>query len=734
MAQPYTDLNPNVAGPETLQNTLNYSRGFDADKSSAGFLKLTADTLDMGIKAGDAYTKEVIRQELTDKIDTERTKTTEEASLVSTKKDLLNSGVPALVDLNGQLEDLSKARSQGVMRDSQYWARIEAISKQARARYAGYREHIDNTVASLVGTIPANKLVSTMMDDAQKNTTAHMSEQEKFEQGYIKENEKWLPPGYAEAVAAGKRPGFNETRAYVINAKRAENSLEQKKLGLNVGNLDNETRNKMTAEVAAQDVGTKVSFALDPILKNIESMSITAQEEVSRSGGLSIQTEANVRKKLGEARTKLTLLMDKTLSDPSYLSLTRDQRNGIRQEFEARLNSMETAFLNKDFGLLTARATSLKAMQESDEATVLRSSELALIAAVNKTAGPQVANTYATKFFKEIAEPKFMDRMVAKIEADRLLTGQSDPGQAIANLSRRGVSPQTINSTVKVPLSMIFEPNVPYAVKDNIIKSYYGSPEKADALLAGAKEQADRRTIFESLVNPQIAKAIKDHSTATGSPALFENYSKWATNAFITNFTKELGDLDSIMASPNIKVTYQNGQFVATPSDQLKERGLTDPVSRTALQTADRFAAVLNGDRLKGINVSIKNMVPVWEAGGVDPNKAIGEILLGYRGSTEATSNGLESVLSKTSRGYRDTIDMLRKPLRLTQDQLGSFFNDIEKIKTDFQNDYTDQLGSLRKIIELADKLRYTPGDRVSTNIEDMTNSPGRFAEPKLTQ
>ena len=661
MAQPYTELNPPVdSGATTTPSTINQSRGFDPNLSKAGAIKTSGDALDMGIKTADQFVRDTIKDTAYKEIDAVRDEYGARDSALNQRRFDNESAIPSGLGIAGKnLDDLQRGYQQGTIKYSQYLARLDSAARQLRAQYPGYRDYIDNTISNITGFTPANRLVTQLEEEAKK--LGHATEEEKFQRQYLKENEAHLPPNYYSSVKNGTRYNFLDIQQYVANDKRTKADMDKMKANISIEKEGTDLYTQKLNRLAVFDINNSIGKALEPVTKQLGDIQLKAQEEEKRTGAVSPGTEAEVRRSIGLVKEATSKIVESKLNSQDYRLLSTDAREKIRKDASNIISGLEDSYTNKDWGTLTARLHAVKASTESADMAALSDTGISILGAVNRQAGPQVANTLAIRLAPDLASASTLHRLTSQIEANKLTLGMSNPSKTLDKLADVGANPNITRVTVQAPIDLILNSNVTPTVKTKIIDSYYGPNSNPDDILNKAKTSQDRRALFDIFTKPEITKEIVNQAKQSGNPEVLNKYTTWTNKAFAGTFFKELADLDSIMTSPNVEVKYNptTNQFVATPKDMSGLRGLENTPAKIALDASQRISNLLNGDRLSGINQAIKNMLPVWKEQGLDPITQVGQIVSSHHSIIEPSASGFETVLNKVTKGYNDVIKNL---------------------------------------------------------------------------
>lgn len=185
---------PQALPNEEPKSYLGYSKPIEQPRpevstSLESLFKSIGTTLSGVAVSADTLIKDSARDGLNKDIDAERGRFTNELAQYSKdagapgqsgqQSSLQGNGMDAMAQDTGddaevpdevtgigdQVTNLTNARGAGKISPTQYWLAIDNIAKDYRARYAGHREFIDQTISSITGHNPANAYMSSIMSD-----------------------------------------------------------------------------------------------------------------------------------------------------------------------------------------------------------------------------------------------------------------------------------------------------------------------------------------------------------------------------------------------------------------------------------------------------------------------------------------------------------------------------------------------------------------------------------------
>ena len=179
-------------------NTSFWARPIEQPKSdvSKGITyKAIGSALGEGIKFADQYAREgivapttaneagALRDQFVDALNTAR-ESVEPQPLGAPKS--LSAGeqkqLPQNIQNVGQKVDmLQKAMESGRLSETDYYGRVNALAKQLRSQFPGYRDEVDREIARVTGVHPANQYIRGMIGDMNHLISQHTQSKDRFE-------------------------------------------------------------------------------------------------------------------------------------------------------------------------------------------------------------------------------------------------------------------------------------------------------------------------------------------------------------------------------------------------------------------------------------------------------------------------------------------------------------------------------------------------------------------------
>src|ERR1700678_19316 len=94
----------------------------------------------------------------------------QQQSLVDAQQPPVPGGLQSGLDRAKQL-GIAQIQNLGKVNDTQYTMQLNALAKQMRAQYPGFKDYIDEQMKSVSGVDPANAVMKNLLEDINHNAT-----------------------------------------------------------------------------------------------------------------------------------------------------------------------------------------------------------------------------------------------------------------------------------------------------------------------------------------------------------------------------------------------------------------------------------------------------------------------------------------------------------------------------------------------------------------------------------
>jgi len=639
-------FNPDVQQVQE-PNYLNQSKGVDAPRPNKSFETLFEGLGNVGdglVRTIDSSNKADIQNQVVAGVDAIRGATgvdvaTDRAAQGNTLvPNQAGSPVPSAISkASSDVARLKDAYDQGKINDSYYWGRVNALAKQIRTQYPGYREEIDSSFSSVTGANPANalrKAIQSDFDAAQGKLEQAGNKEDAFVNQNLPEISETIPD-YWQRRAAGNPVPFDEVRARVAQKQTQNAALKEQGTRMDLlskqGALDAETAQSNATLNANTIVNNSVAAG-------VQALGSKIQEAIK--GGKPIPPEqiAEFQAAYGQLRAKAEVSINQFLNNPygddktkTPASIIKDsgKLKSIKDNALANLDSMKELLTNGQYGVFQMNASIAKASTDYTTSQILQRSE-----AARKISAANAISSVALNSLT-LARPQILDEFseaINNVHIAESVTGEGSITKQLDNLKNpssnklgRGAASRLIDDKV----NFIGSKDAPDNAKVNVAKSLFSDQE------SGFLEKfagSDRLRVFQKLTAPEVTKEMQRLRTA--DPNTYENYRKWATNSFSTLLKTQANTIQDINAyNEDVKLTfdpaamqYQISIADAKPNANLPVTGQV--IAGTVNVLANKLRLNEAQQALAPINAALKNLAPIINEGNKDP-EALAKVLTG---------------------------------------------------------------------------------------------------------
>jgi hypothetical protein len=625
---------------ERPENFTGYSRGIDATPNTAlGTLFGTlGETLQNSALAADRLTQEKIRDEIYEDVDAIEDNLygdagLDDATLFSRAPN--KQPLPAQLASAGEnLDRLQAAYERGALRESHYWGRLNAMVKQLRHKYPGYRTEIDNMVSAVTGARPANALRNALFNewDAQASQTDPLSKL-----ALEMANEGTLPLDF-DARMNSENP-YNHTSLMMIRATKNAEVWERNRrtaalteLAAN-DQLTTKEATRMFRIEANQSVRTTLgdmTTSLGTQFRNLSGQINTMQMNVAAGEPGSEEMVTKLAGSLGELRAAMTDLLNNEFlkswdGDPSrsYVNfIDEDTKKKIIDEALAPINMLEESLYNQNFGMTKAITNWSTALQNDanrmlmEQVPILRTFKSA-----QDAMGPD-----GFSFFLSL-NPELQNGLAKTILDYHKARAASDPTFSVSESFEEAealeVESEFYDGVVKQWTNMVTEMstgNVPLEVVQKNVDFMFG-PNAGRVM--SQLDDASRYQYFSRVASPIVTEQMRKLRDM-GDVESWENYQTWVTQSFMVLFQSKVVTMQNASQSlfvPGMSVVWdeKNAMF------RLNSGSPVDfAIPGMPLSGLDNMN--VNG-QLSELNSAIRVVKPILEDAGGEVGPEIYELL-----------------------------------------------------------------------------------------------------------
>lgn len=501
------------------------------------------------------------------------------------------------------LERLSTAQRRGVVDENTYWARMETVSRQLRARYPGHRDYIDQKISSIAGGKPANQIVQNLMAQAAKGSNSAL-EQEKNRREFI---EKLTIEGmYTPEL---EQMEYSQLLAYSGPLFSRRQALTQQRTELDVlGTVD-----KVQGERATKLAQTSVQIGLAQTVKNVasplgkdfETLNRQIIEASKSDKPLDADTQEKLRADFGRLKMTAMASLQSDLIDNYQTTLTKQQREEVLAPAKEFFDMLEQGLVDPKSGLFMRTINRLEAYEKQDLNKLMDVPGMRMAQAVTKVIGPQNS---ALVLQNNATLRTAIDKVLVSDIFDQSFDGK---GPAIADRIRYAASANELDPKVPKTLmnNFIQVLNNPTSTPEAVTKAAQAMYRMDNTFLSNDIVPVNEQpAVFTRLVNSSTYDKLKE---VGGQPV--EDYRNWAKGNFLNVFRRYADDLKGVDAG---LVTFdaKAGEFkVAAEVAATGGRGGASPDAARNLAIRDAAAKVTV------LNTGLRAINPILKDQNIDP-------------------------------------------------------------------------------------------------------------------
>lgn len=533
-----------------------------------------------------------------------------------------------------RLKMLDTAYKSGKLRESNYRAQLELVSRQLRYRWPGFREEIDQIMSQATGSLPANAVRNALMEEALKKDHDEDSP-EKRRQNLIDWMTKEgiiLPPDYQDR-------DLDSLRGYTNNetAKRYNNaSIRDKITTEQAVRTDRDTRGEDAFRVQlAQEAATVLNNSFGIVAKNNEQF--TAIINKMRSG----------QPLQGQEREFALQLMNKTKAEigtrVAQMKLDwagKVPAEKINKEVEAlyaRHNEIEDSMLNQKTGLLTFHANAAKLETDNANYNLLKKyPQIANINAIKENLGPDLANTV---LLQSGTLPNLASQLSTMVINDTLDVNGGSLSKNLDKIFEEGIkSKPAFDFIMKSLQSAVESDSVNDRVTGRVLDALYNDKNTNIIAYAGTNDKAN---FVLQMANPSYVKSIrKKLDQGVINQNQWNTYKSWLEDSATRVLRVEASTANQIVSTrKKMSLAYDDKQHILVTGERNEETGLIQRGVEYALEGAAKSS-------VDEVNKLLMGLSTVYKAEGIDPNTKIPDMIakMGIDLNAQRQPTALDSV------------------------------------------------------------------------------------------
>jgi len=543
---------------------------------------------------------------------------------------------PNAPEVEKQMQRLAEARAQGQIGDTSYYTKLEALSRQLKARYPGYRDVIDQKFQSITGVVPANALRREIDQQLEKQAHSAATRANSFET-FAKQKAEYLPPDFWNKY--GTANAYSETYIYQYVQRQERDKLEH---DIRMGDLaEAKANNENTSERARQVATGMVTNTVTKVLSDANTSitggkgSITQMviDMAGKGTAVSPKDTESMIVALNQLETQTALGLRQRLFTPDRNGISLAQHindpkkvQDIIDQGMEQITTLKKAISTGDFSTAAANLRLSTAMQQETGRQILGSDAIRRLSVIKDKIGDVgmsiiLADEKQRKTLMGAILTDNVSRIVTDPEAkftegfDRIKKDPSASGadykKYMDDWRRLVTSGQVPPDGVKALMQAVFKENEGLNILDKFTEK-------------------DRVNVYLQMGGPQVAAAVKQ----LNDPEVTANYLKWMDSGLNTVFGTHLRGMAKESNTNGLWTTAWDpavGRFVPqiVPGSEkkLEQLGLYLPGS------VPNFKNIMGPefDNLEQINKGLQSWAPAMKALGKDPTQSLQQFMDQYQ-------------------------------------------------------------------------------------------------------
>lgn len=596
---------------------------------------------------------------------------------------LMGTEIPSAVGiasnrLGTKLEGLKARYMNGDLQNSAYWSRAEAEVRAVRAQYKGYESHIDQKSAEILGTIPANALRQSVLQDVDQLFKKMQSASDKQTAFYHQNGEiiAQYYPDFNSMRVNGTAPSYSYIEDLVARHKADDAVMDRKLKGLNLEDKTDAANVNRISAVASEQSTTVVNRAMQAGLNqamagfsgNFQDYIKSLQDKATNGTPLTPQELEKARNGISQLRTNIQLNLETRFNQPwsdndptsksmnFYFSKNPGRKEQLLKSAMAPIDALEAGITNPQTGLATIAAASVKFHDDEFSRKMVTSDQFwpgikFLQDRVGNQAMPLVINDNSqvvpTKLIPllQSLQGKHFGAIGLGYNTDfaeAWKSVQEMPGASQAEKSA------TAKSVVKNGVGLIMaSQDLPTGAK---FAQAMFAPSFNIFDKIGPKEEANN--FLTSVTSPPFIKRMQElrDSGPEGQKA-WKTYTDWTGRNTFTSVKQQGATLTEGISSGDIKVDYDPKTFQVLMEPKASNNSVLRPGS-----FLDNMLSTDYSKPRDEINKVLRNYAEVVKADGRDPTRAVYGLF-----------NQLVNVAEPAKQGFFSTIgEAIKKQIQPT--------------------------------------------------------------------
>ncbi len=568
----------NPQNPTEPENRMNYSQGYKPDLSTATLIEDSGKLMSLGVAVTDEAIKKGIKEEARAAVEPVRDSAT---SYLETKQYEIPSEVTQGIS---KLGAMTEAKASGRLNESHYWNLLDAKARELRARHPGYKDYVDERIASLAGANPANRLVQELFQEAK---AGQGSAQKEYDWMFKQAVELGVVPDYAEQASKGTPYTYAELTSKVTKRRAdiAYIQLTRDQLQLkHAKKADTEDDNIQAASKEIQTYMTDFVYNATGPESKLQEMLKTANATAGANGGnYSPEELTRISAAVNQAKMAYTSHVNKVMTAPfkdgsSYytrIPKAADRENLLNQGLDY-FKAWEVALHSKDGGMMGALANANELQMQGDIRAITSDAKdgpfFRRAQVLQKLMGPYAVQMNVFQRPEGISKIGNFLYNNAQIDSWSGKSGDTNATDTFKSLKAQKAESSVYRANLDKNLTELGKANIPANVFEEAAHFYFG-PKNMGFLTAVDEKTGqpilnfdDKFGLYQKMVDPRVvANFIK---YAAEKPELYNNFKQWTQYNFAALMKEAASNAQKLAVnSPNYTLRYdlETSNFVADP-------------------------------------------------------------------------------------------------------------------------------------------------------------------------
>ncbi len=520
------------------------------------------------------------------------------------------------------LGDTRKAYLNGNLKDSNYAARIDSMSRQIRARYPGYRDQIDGIISKTLGQSTANDLRRSLMSEW-NTEMSNLTEEEKAFHSEVVAGSKAgvLPPQYYEREAAGNPYSKEETRAFMAARYQQDADIDRTKKAYELNKASDDAAHTGLTKVAQKDIALTSQRIVEGAFSVDGQTFAQVQQKVTQgfTKPWSPEETAQITASFAQMQSSVKTQLWSKMNDPYYSDLSPKEKEDLVNQGMAQLDVIKDQITNQQFGLLNFSKQMNDTAIQDDLRNWTQSEPVArTIQMLSKFAdGNTILNDMLLNN-KDMSTK--LNTALNSLMTAEIMNPQKGSMKAVLDEAKNkqgGVlAPEVIKQSVANAAKGLLTKDISLEAAQQFAKILFSEENQA---MLGDFTQKSQTQLFDTLISPRMTERIAE--LAKSDPNIQSNYRNWVLNSFSSLFNQDVDnikDLNKYGDWLQIKWNAEKGQFEENTPDYAGSRRpntLANPVGVLALEYQSWQSSVARKS-MNDLNKYIRQLKPIVENEG----------------------------------------------------------------------------------------------------------------------